>query len=72
MNDNTLLYVGLGVGALWLLSRNASQPLSYMQQQAALAQAAAVQSQAINTQAQQQNIQTGANLISQLSNDIWG
>lgn len=66
--DNTVLYLGLGLGALWLFSKMA--PASIAAQQAALADAAAVQAQNIQTQANMQNVQTGANLIQNLASDF--
>lgn len=66
--DNTALYVIGGLGLLWLLSK--STPTAVAAQQAALANAAAIQSQNIAANAQSQNIQTGANLIQNLADDF--
>ena len=66
--DNTALYVIGGLGLLWLLSK--STPTAVAAQQAALANAAAIQSQSIAANAQSQNIQTGANLIQNLADDF--
>jgi len=66
--DNTILYVVGGLGLLWLLSK--TSPQAQIAQQAALANAANLQSQALQSQATQTNIQTGANLLTNLANDF--
>jgi len=68
MKDNTVVYVIGGLGLLWLLTK--MSPSTQIAQQAALANAAALQSQALQTNATQQNIQTGANLLTNLANDF--
>ncbi len=69
MNNKTLLYLGLGAGVLWFLSRHSS-PASVMAQQAALANAAALQSQAIQTNATQANIKTGVTALENIIGDF--
>jgi hypothetical protein len=66
--DNTLMWILGGAGLLWLVSK--MSPASAAAQQVALQNAAALQSQAIATNAQNQNIQTGANLIQNLAQDF--
>lgn len=68
--DNTLLYVIGGVGLLWLITRNS--PAVIAANNATLAQQAALQSQAIAANAQDTNIQTGANLVNSLVSDFTG
>lgn len=68
MKDNTLLYVGGGLALLYLFMR--STPTAIAAQQNALNQAAALQSQAINANATQANINTGAQLLTNLANDF--
>jgi hypothetical protein len=68
--DNTVLYVIGGLGLLYLIMR--STPQAIAAQQAALQNAAALQSQAIQSGATQANIQTGANLLTNLANDFTG
>jgi hypothetical protein len=67
--DKTLLLVGGGLGLLWLLTKQSS-PQQVMAQQAALANAAALQSQSIDASRNVQNIQTGANLLTNLAYDF--
>jgi hypothetical protein len=66
--DNTALYVVGGLGLLYLISK--MSPTAVAAQQAALANAAALQSQNIAANANMTNVQTGANLISDLANDF--
>ena len=66
--DNTALYVIGGLGLLYLVSK--MSPTAVAAQQAALQNAAALQSQSIAANANVQNVQTGANLITNLANDF--
>ena len=70
-NDNTMIYIIGGVGLLWLLTRNYS-PAAVAANTAALQQTAALQSAQIAANAQTTNIQTGANLVSNLVDDFTG
>ena len=66
--DDTMLYVIGGIGLLWLISR--SNPTVVAANQAALQQSAALQQAQIAATAQNQNIQTGANLVNSLISDF--
>lgn len=66
--DNTVVYVIGGLGLLWLMSK--MSPTAVAAQQAALANAAAIQSQNIAANANMTNVQTGANLIQNLADDF--
>lgn len=66
--DNTLLYAIGGLGLLYLVYK--TSPTAVAAQQAALANAAALQSQNITANANMQNVQTGANLVSDLASDF--
>jgi hypothetical protein len=67
-NDDMVFLVLGGLGLLWLVTQ--ASPAAQATQQAALANAAALQSQNIQTQANMQNVQTGANLIQNLASDF--
>lgn len=69
-NDNTVYYVLGGLGLLWLISR--SNPATIAANQAVMAQTAALQQQQIAANAQNTNIQTGANLVNSLVSDFTG
>lgn len=66
--NNTALYIVGGLGLLWLVSK--MSPTAVAAQQAALANAAALQSQNIAANANMSNVQTGANLIQNLADDF--
>jgi len=68
MKDNTILYLGLGAFGLWLLSQ--MSPTAQAAQQTALANAAALQSQAITSNANVQNVNTAASALENIVGDF--